>query len=129
MYDKGKIFTGLVIFVLFVTSPFLLSMGGDVNMPKPVIKTSGTCVESAEFMRANHMQMLNQWRDEVVRDNNRVYTSQLNGKQFEKSLSSVGKPSCMSCHSNKAEFCDSCHNYTAVTPYCWQCHNAPKEEI
>ena len=129
MYDAGKIITGLVIFALFVTSPFLLSMGGDVDMPKPVIKTSGTCVESAEYMRANHMQILNDWRDEVVRDNNRVYTSKEYGTKFVKSLSSAGKDSCLSCHSNKEEFCDTCHNYTAVTPYCWECHITPKEEI
>ncbi|MBU2512923.1 sulfate reduction electron transfer complex DsrMKJOP subunit DsrJ [bacterium] len=129
MYDAGKIIAGLVIFVGIVTYPIWGSIGSSVNVPVPVVKTSGTCVESAEYMRANHMQMLNEWRDEVVRDNNRVYVSQQYGKEFEKSLSSAGKASCMSCHSNKAEFCDSCHNYTAVTPYCWECHLEPKEEI
>jgi len=34
----------------------------------------------------------------------------------------------MKCHSNKKEFCDKCHNYMAVVPYCWSCHIAPKEE-
>jgi hypothetical protein len=36
--------------------------------------------------------------------------------------------SCMKCHSNKKEFCDKCHNYVAVKPYCWSCHIAPKED-
>ncbi len=129
MYDKWKIIAGLAIFVALVTSPFLLSVGGDVNQPKPVVKASGTCVESAEYMRANHMQILNEWRDEVVRDNNRVYVSKTYGTKFDKSLSSAGKTSCLGCHSNKEEFCDSCHNYTAVAPYCWECHLEPKEEI
>jgi hypothetical protein len=34
---------------------------------------------------------------------------------------------CLDCHSNKAEFCDRCHTYMAVDPYCWDCHVEPKE--
>ncbi|MBW2266037.1 MAG: hypothetical protein JRF28_07735 [Deltaproteobacteria bacterium] len=36
---------------------------------------------------------------------------------------------CMSdnCHAKKTEFCDQCHDYTAVEPYCWDCHIVPKE--
>jgi hypothetical protein len=30
------------------------------------------------------------------------------------------------CHTNKAEFCDRCHNYAAVSVYCWDCHVDPK---
>jgi hypothetical protein len=33
----------------------------------------------------------------------------------------------MECHSNKTKFCDQCHNYMGVAPYCWDCHIAPKE--
>jgi hypothetical protein len=33
----------------------------------------------------------------------------------------------MGCHVNKSEFCDRCHDYTAVTPYCWECHVEPRE--
>ncbi len=129
MYDAGKIITGLVIFVGIVTYPIWGSLGGSVNMPEPVVNKSGTCVESAEYMRANHMQILDEWRDSVVRDNDRVYTSQQYGTKFDKSLSTTGKTSCTSCHSNKEEFCDACHDYTAVAPYCWECHIEPKEEI
>ena len=25
------------------------------------------------------------------------------------------------------DFCDRCHNYLAVSPYCWDCHVDPKE--
>jgi len=35
---------------------------------------------------------------------------------------------CMTCHSNKKKFCDECHNYMAVVPYCWDCHIQPKEK-
>ena len=129
MYDKGKIITGLVIFIGLITYPIWGSFGDDVAKPEPVIANGDHCIESAEYMRANHMQILNDWRDDVVRNNNRIYVSQQYGTEFEKSLSSAGKTSCMSCHSNKEEFCDSCHNYTAVDPYCWECHIEPKEEI
>jgi len=129
MYDAGKIITGLVIFVGIVTFPIWGSFGDTDVAPTPVVNISGNCVESAAYMKANHMQMLNQWRDEVVRENDRIYVSKQFGTKFEKSLSSAGKTSCTSCHSNKEEFCDSCHNYTAVTPYCWECHLTPKEEI
>jgi hypothetical protein len=32
----------------------------------------------------------------------------------------------MKCHDNKEEFCDKCHLYAGVTPYCWDCHIDPK---
>jgi hypothetical protein len=35
----------------------------------------------------------------------------------------------MDCHSNKKEFCDTCHDYSSVTPYCWSCHIEPKGRI
>ncbi len=74
-------------------------------------------------MRASHMELLDQWRDTVVRDNQRTYVSKLSGKEFEMSL----QKTCGDCHSNKAEFCDACHDYTAVQPYCWTCHLEPQE--
>ncbi len=72
MYDAGKIITGLVIFVAVVTFPIWGSLGGSAEGPKPEVKESGRCIESATYMRANHMQMLNEWRNSVVRDNERV---------------------------------------------------------
>jgi len=33
----------------------------------------------------------------------------------------------MDCHNNKTKFCDQCHNYAGVSPYCWECHIEPKE--
>ena len=36
---------------------------------------------------------------------------------------------CLDCHSNKTEFCDRCHDYASVRPYCWDCHiDNPKGE-
>jgi hypothetical protein len=34
---------------------------------------------------------------------------------------------CLDCHSDKEKFCDACHTYSAVDPYCWDCHVIPEE--
>jgi len=131
MYDGWKIILGLIIFVGIATFPFIYDMGkASVPPPKPNIETPEIqkmavkkCVETKSFMRAEHMVMLNDWRDFVVRDGDRLYTAS-DGHQYTMSLQNT----CMKCHSNKTKFCDECHNYMAVTPYCWDCHIAPKEE-
>ncbi len=127
MHDVGKIAGGLVVFLALATSPLWYNAlsASPPSVPKLELPPNGStqCVETAEFMRANHMQLLNQWRDEVVRVGLRDYRSTLTGKTYEMSLTRT----CMDCHSNKAEFCDRCHNYLAVDPYCWNCHVAPKE--
>ena len=131
MYDGWKIIIGLIIFVGIATFPFVYDIGkASVPPPEPKLDTPEIqkmavkkCIESKSFMRAEHMVMLNNWRDLVVRDGNRIYTAS-NGEQYEMSLQNT----CIKCHSNKSKFCDECHNYMAVKPYCWDCHIAPKEE-
>lgn len=129
MYDSGKIIAGLIVFAAIVSFPFVYSSGTNIVKPEPKIDTPviqqlavKECVQPKAFMRAEHMQLLNDWRDAVVRDGNRVYVG-LGGKQYNMSLQNT----CMHCHSNKKEFCDSCHNFMSVKPYCWDCHIAPKE--
>ena len=129
IYDGGKIFLGIVIFLAIVLFPFYSNPGKVMAKPEPKINTPEIdklevkkCVESKEFMRSEHMQMLNSWRDSVVRNGDRVYINSA-GEHFDMSLQNT----CMKCHSNKKEFCDQCHNYMAVKPYCWDCHIAPKE--
>jgi hypothetical protein len=124
MHNGGKIIAGLIVFLLLITSPFLLRVGKANVAPQPSLDTpvinqmsDKQCVESAEFMRSEHMQMLNDWRDEVVRNGKTVYVSS-SGKEYDMNLEN----GCLECHSNKQEFCDSCHTYTAVDPYCWECH-------
>lgn len=130
MYDGGKIIAGLTIFLAVVTFPILYNMGKPSAVPEPKLNTpeiqqlqEKQCVESKEYMRANHMQLLNDWRDWAVRDGKRVYVNS-EGKHFTISLQNT----CMHCHSNKKEFCDRCHTYANVKPYCWSCHLAPKEK-
>ena len=158
MYKGGKIIASLIIFVAILTFPFFYNMGKanagpDVNLNTPAIQAVAPadqqCVESPEFMRANHMQLLNQWREEAVRNGQSVYINS-KGKSFGISL----QDTCLKCHTTEAEkaaqtggmsnpaaitggisksaasaspqFCASCHNYTAVKPNCWSCHFEPK---
>ena len=122
MYDSSKVIAGIIIFLLIITSPiwYNIASGKADYVPQLQIDTEEKqCVESKEYMRANHMELLNQWRDEVVRGASRIYISQ-NGKEYEKSLTNT----CMSCHTNRSEFCSKCHDYAAVKqPKCWDCHN------
>ena len=130
MNDKNIIITGLVIFFVFLTFPFWYNMGKASPVPEPKLtdkaKAAKECVEPKEYMKVEHMQILDIWRDGVVREANRVYISE-KGKKFNMSLS-TGDDSCMGCHSNKADFCDKCHDYASVTPYCWDCHIEPPKE-
>jgi hypothetical protein len=126
MYDGGKIIVGIVVFVILATSPlwFNALTKETPEAPKLQLPTNGSteCVEATEFMRTDHMELLNQWRNDVVRNGQRDYVSATTGKTYDMSLSRT----CMDCHSNKAEFCDACHTYMAVSPYCWDCHVEPK---
>jgi hypothetical protein len=132
MYNGGKIVIGIIIFVVLVTSPFYLAGKKATAKPDPKVDTpeilklpekERNCVESKAFMKKEHMQLLNDWRDWVVRDGTTIYTN-AEGKKYTMSLQNT----CMKCHSNKSKFCDECHNYAAVKPYCWDCHIAPKEK-
>ena len=124
MYDKGMILTGLAIFVLIVTFPIWYNHGVAGDVPKPEKAQVGKeCVKPAKEMRSSHMQLLNEWRDEVIREGNRDKV-EAGGKLYEKSLQN----GCMHCHTSKKKFCDTCHVYTSVSPYCWDCHiDNPKE--
>ena len=126
MYNGGKIISGLLIGLILLLSPFLYNGLKAAKAPDPQLtpkaKEAKECIEPKAFMKTQHMKVLDLWRNEVVRDANRVYTSS-SGKIFDKSLQNT----CMDCHSNKSNFCDQCHNYMAVVPFCWDCHIEPKE--
>lgn len=128
--SKNIIITGLVIFVLAVLSPFWFNIVTETQAA-PEIKLLGKakkqkkCVLDKYEMRANHMSLLDEWRDSVVRDADRLYMA-VNGHSFNMSLS-TGENSCLGCHEDKSKFCDTCHTYASVDPYCWDCHTNPKE--
>jgi len=127
MYDASKIVAGLAVFVVLATSPLWYNAVSTASPAAPELQKpingSTECVEGTDFMRANHMDLLDQWRDTVVREDVRTYTSETSGKSYTMSLSDT----CLDCHSSKEKFCDACHTYSAVTPYCWDCHVIPEE--
>ena len=125
MYDAGKIIAGLIIFILLLTFSIWYNVitGKASIVPDPKIVTKEKqCVESTPYMKESHMQLLDSWRNKVVRENLRLYEG-IGGKTYNMSLSST----CLECHSNKDKFCDQCHDYVGVTPTCWNCHVIPEE--
>lgn len=133
IYNAKQIIPGLIIFLGLITFPFWFNMGKaapppEVKIDTPVIQQMAVkqCVMPKADMRTGHMQLLNDWRTEVVRNNHRIYVA-ADGKEYNMSLQNE----CMKCHSNKSQFCDQCHVYAGLqlgsVPYCWTCHIAPKE--
>jgi hypothetical protein len=128
MNDRNKIIAGLIVFLALFTFPVWYNLGKAAPAPELKLtdkaKEAKTCVMSTEYMRGNHMQVLDLWRHSVVRNAERTFVN-AEGKEFDMSLSNT----CLDCHSNKADFCDKCHNYASVSPYCWDCHiDNPKGE-
>jgi hypothetical protein len=115
---------GIAVFVLLATFPFWYTGGKaspvpQIDLDTPVINSmhQKQCVAQTSFMKTRHMKLLDEWRNDVVRNNNRTYVT-ADGRRFDKSLTKT----CLSCHSNKEQFCNRCHNYAGVNPKCWDCH-------
>ncbi len=121
MKDKNKILAGLVVLIAAVTFPFWYNLGKAAPAPEVELtakaKAAKVCVMPTEYMRAEHMQLLDVWRHNVSRNGERAFVN-ADGQLFNMSLSNT----CLDCHSNKKEFCDRCHDYASVRPYCWDCH-------
>ncbi len=127
MRDKGRIIIGLVVFLILVSFPvwYNVATGEPTNAPelkKP--ESSQQCIRDTEWMTAHHMDLLDDWRDKVVRDGERYYLDD-SGDKIEMSLTHT----CLGCHEDREQFCDKCHNYMSVDPYCWDCHVEPKEAL
>lgn len=127
LYNKNVVIAGLIILAVLATFPFWYNHGKAAPAPKPELtekaKAAKECIRSTAYMKTEHMQLLDVWRDTVVRDGIRTYVNEA-GKEFDMSLSNT----CLDCHSNKEKFCDVCHDYASVDPYCWDCHiENPKE--
>ena len=128
IYDKGKVVFGLIIFGALITFPFWYNLGKAAPAPERVLtekaKAAKECVRSKDYMTTEHMQLLDIWRDTVSRDGKRTYVNS-KGKSYNMSLTKT----CLDCHSNKTEFCDRCHTYASVDPFCWDCHIDNPEEM
>lgn len=131
MYKYRRIILALIVFVAVLSMPFFYNSGKANNGPEINLNTQAIkqlavkqCIEPTAWMRANHMKLLNEWRDEYVREGKTVYVNS-QGKSFK-----VGIDTCLKCHYNPAlspseQFCVSCHDYASVQPTCWNCHPWP----
>ena len=101
LYNAKAVTVGIVAFLVVCTSPFWAGFGSsDYTSPKVSLpKDAKECIEDTAFMKAEHMQLLNEWRDQALR---------------------------LKCHNDYEQFCDKCHKTNNVEPYCWSCHVLPK---
>lgn len=124
MSDRAKALSGLAVFLVLVAFPMWQTLGaaGDAARPELELPEGETeCIEETEYMSARHMELLNQWRNAVVREGESEYTSS-SGETYTMSLTGT----CMDCHDNRERFCTRCHDYADVAPRCWNCHIEPE---
>jgi predicted CXXCH cytochrome family protein len=100
----------------------LASDAADSSVPYPPIAEGrgDACVADTDFMRRNHMDLLQHQRDETMQDGVRGNPYSLR--------------ECLDCHvvrgadalpvtaQDPQHFCRSCHDYAAVSIDCFQCH-------
>ena len=129
MHDKGMIVGGLIVFVIIIAFPFWYGAASGAGGEKlePVKPDASQCVRDTAYMKASHMELLNDWRDRVVREGERFIEidglpnpDAADGK-WEMSLTNT----CLKCHDRELS-CKRCHDYASVRPYCWDCHIVPE---
>ena len=125
MSAKAKVILFIVVFCVIALIPFAVNIGTAKPLPNPSLDTPAIaamqdkqCIMDTQYMRENHMQLLVDWRDQVVREGSREFKA-ADGQIWEKSLDKT----CLVCHSNPDQFCDECHTYADVRVNCWDCHD------
>ena len=126
MRERALIAGGVALFLILFTYPLwhAAALGTQAKQPQLQLPAQAKeCVAPLPYMRAAHMRLLIEWRENAVRQGVRQIHA-ANGKSYDASLTRT----CLGeCHTNKAEFCDRCHNYAGVSAlYCWDCHNKPQ---
>ena len=137
MQDFGKIVTGIIIFLVLLSIPIIVTQASgnadyvtedELQLPDPEVvaeisgATNYSCMESVEYMRVNHMDLLFEYRAWVVRDDangdpGMIYWPEGTDQPF--SLNGT----CLGCHTDRETFCNVCHEYADVQPNCWDCHD------
>jgi hypothetical protein len=130
LYHSRYILPALAAFLALVTLPVWRGAAArGSSFQSPPNPEGQRCIEPTSVMRAGHMRLLVRWRDEVVRENRRVYTAS-NGRVWEKSLVKT----CLGCHGHvdaqgksttAATACNECHDYVKARLDCWNCHLDP----
>lgn len=122
MKIPGSWLKSVVLSAAIAILPLVTASAGG-NVPQPVIQkgTGEQCVEDTDYMRRNHMKVLNHHRDKTMHEGIRTKQHSLKG--------------CIDCHATpnaagqktvlgKDHFCQSCHSYAAVSVDCFQCHSS-----
>ena len=98
------------------------------SLPKYPEPAGEKCVEPTELMRREHMNFILHQRDETMYKGIRGITAKHSLKD------------CIDCHAGyddqgkaiaineKGQFCESCHEYTAVSIDCFGCHRTTPGE-
>jgi hypothetical protein len=124
--DLPAIVGGLILFMGLVTAPIWHGTAArKAALTAPPFKRPAQeeqCVAPTQYMRTSHMLLLEEWRNDAVREQNRQFVA-YNGKLYDRDLT---RTCFLQCHKDRAEFCDRCHGYVGVSDAaCWDCHNAP----
>jgi hypothetical protein len=118
MQGRSGWMTGLLLSAVLALTGMASAHAG---APKPVIERAvkgEQCVEDTDYMRRNHMKVLNHHRDKTVLQGIRTPQHSLKG--------------CIDCHhspktgsvaAQPENFCASCHAYAAVKIDCFDCHS------
>ncbi len=85
------------------------------------------CVEPTDFMRRNHMELIKHQRDETVHKGIRATSHSLAGcidchVQYDAQRQAVGV-------NDPGQFCAGCHQFTAVSLDCFQCHATVPQDV
>ena len=142
MNDRVKIVAGVIVFLVAFSFPWWYQLAAGKAEPLRLERPAGQrrCVEDRGYMKSRHMELLDRWRDSVVRKGDRIYlpaqkhpcsdsadctggTCVQGACRFTMSLTN----NCLACHSRR-RFCDKCHTYLSVRPYCWDCHLSGEKE-
>ena len=120
MTGKRRNIITVAVPVLLILMPIVYSVGGHVfgqdiddgtvflEMPED---PDTRCVRDAEYMRFHHWELLNEIREQFVRDGNRE------GTRLD---------DCRRCHANRERFCNRCHAVADVRLDCFGCHYYPE---
>ena len=118
MLDGGRIFGGIAILLVLSVGPvWVASVHARINGTPPVFANQGPCVEPRGVMLREHPRILDQWRQQAVRNGVRLYHAS-DGRALPASLTG----GCLHCHQSAEGFCTPCHAETGVSLNCWSCH-------
>lgn len=98
--------------VVYSFMSYVFAGGTSSEMPFVVLPgpEHDKCVRDTHYMRFHHWELLKDMRE-------RVRTRNRGDINFDR---------CRECHTNRATFCNRCHDAVNLQPDCWGCHYYPE---